>query len=489
MMKIYCRAVFLLCVCLISPVSASEIGDAVLKVFVTSNQIDFYRPWQSQGSTSATGSAVVLKGNKILTNAHVIADNTFIQLRKGSNPKKYSARVLAFGNDCDLALLTVDDHDFFKGIIGLEIGELPNLKETVTVIGYPEGGDKVSITEGVVSRIEVTGYVQSARQLLSVQIDAAINPGNSGGPVIKDGKLVGIAMQGMMQSQNIGFMIPSPVIRHFFKDLEDGKYDGFPLAGIDINNTENQTLREFYKVGDLEGGILISKVMPGSSAEGRLKEGDVVLALDGIPIGVDGTFKFRNEERLILSHVINEKQIGDTINIKYVRNGRSEEIKLALSPFTPLVPPPEHFSKPPYYIYAGLVFTVLSVDLLQAWGAQWWQEAPLDFLYYLAGAGRLNEKGRREVVVLLQVLPDDVNVGYHTYQEEVISRVNGKDIKTFKDLVLLLNEKMDKYTFIETENSHKIILDNTNIDHVTQEILQRNNIPFQYSDDVAGWLK
>lgn len=488
-MKIYWRAVLLLYVFLVSPVSASEIGDAVLKVFVTSNQIDFYRPWQSQGSTSATGSAVVLKGNKILTNAHVIADNTFIQLRKGSNPKKYSARVLAFGNDCDLALLTVDDPDFFKGIIGLEIGELPDLKETVTVIGYPEGGDKVSITEGVVSRIEVTGYVQSARQLLSVQIDAAINPGNSGGPVIRDGKLVGIAMQGMMQSQNIGFMIPSPVIRHFFKDLEDGKYDGFPLAGIDINNTENQTLREFYKVGDLEGGILISKVMPGSSAEGRLKEGDVVLALDGIPIGVDGTFKFRNEERLILSHIINEKQIGDTINVKYVRDGRAEEIKLLLSPFTPLVPPPEHFSKPPYYIYAGLVFTVLSVDLLQAWGAQWWQEAPLDFLYYLAGAGRLNEKGRREVVVLLQVLPDDVNVGYHTYQEEVISRVNGEDIKTFKDLVLLLNEKTDKYTFIETENSHKIILDNTNIDQVTQQILQRNNIPFQYSDDVAGWLK
>ena len=136
---------------------ASEIGDAVLKVFVTSNRMDFYRPWQSQGSTSATGSAVVLQGNKILTNAHVIADNTFIQLRKGSNPKKYSARAVAMGNDCDLALLTVDDPEFFEGIVPLELGELPNLKETVTVIGYPEGGDKVSITEGVVSRIEVTG--------------------------------------------------------------------------------------------------------------------------------------------------------------------------------------------------------------------------------------------------------------------------------------------------------------------------------------------
>src|SRR4029077_15049312 len=115
----------------------------------------------------------------------------------------------------------------FEGTTPLEIGELPNLQDVVVALGYPTGGDKLSITEGVVSRVEIIPYTQSARKLLAVQIDAAINPGNSGGPILKNGKLVGIAMQVMTNSQNIGYMIPTPVINHFLDDFADNKYDGF----------------------------------------------------------------------------------------------------------------------------------------------------------------------------------------------------------------------------------------------------------------------
>src|SRR3989338_8802969 len=82
--------------------------DAVVKVFVTTNDVDYYRPWQSKGSQSSTGSGAVISGNRILTNAHVVSQNTFIQVRKESDPQKYTARVEAIGHDCDLALLKVD---------------------------------------------------------------------------------------------------------------------------------------------------------------------------------------------------------------------------------------------------------------------------------------------------------------------------------------------------------------------------------------------
>ena len=90
-----------------------NLRDSVVKIFVTSNRMDFYRPWQSRGSFSATGSGCVLPGQRILTNAHVVADNTFIQVRKESDPTKYTAKVEALGNDCDLAILKVDDPRFF----------------------------------------------------------------------------------------------------------------------------------------------------------------------------------------------------------------------------------------------------------------------------------------------------------------------------------------------------------------------------------------
>ena len=141
--------------------------DAVVKVFVTSNDVDYYRPWQSKGSESSSGSGCVITGNRVLTNAHVVNGNTFIQVRKESDPRKYTARVEAIGHDSDLAFLKVDDPHFFDGIVPFEIGELPNLQEMVVALGYPTGGDKLSITEGVVSRVEIIPYTQSAKKLLA----------------------------------------------------------------------------------------------------------------------------------------------------------------------------------------------------------------------------------------------------------------------------------------------------------------------------------
>lgn len=491
-MKRIILGVVLLSGLLISPqiVFADSLTDSVVKILVASNRIDYYRPWQSLGIASAAGSGVVIKGNKIITNAHVIANQTFVQVKKEADPKRYTARVVAIGNDCDLALLTIDDPHFFDGVKPLDFGTLPNLRDAVTVVGYPQGGDKLSVTEGVVSRIEVTPYSQSARQLLTVQIDAAINPGNSGGAVVKDGKLIGIAMQLLQAGQGIGYIIPMPIIEHFFNDLKDGQYDGFPLLGVDFDGTENPTLRDFYKMKNLSGGVLVTKVLPFTPADGYLKENDVMVNVDGIPVGEDGTFQFRAGERLSLTHIITSKQNGDDIKLKVMRDGKLKDIVFKLKPFVTLVPYPQYFNKPPYYIYGGLVFTVLSTDLLQSWGARWWEQAPLDFNYYLIGTGRLNQKERQEIVVLLNVLPDDINVGYHDISNEVVSNVNGKEFKSFHEFVSLLNQMKnnEKYTILETEHDTKLILNNENIDRINTEIIKRNNIPSQFSSDVSQWI-
>jgi len=467
-----------------------NLRDSVVKIFVTSNQMDFYRPWQSRGSFSATGSGCILKGQKILTNAHVVVDSTFIQVRKESDPTKYTAKVESIGNDCDLAILTVDDPRFFEGIAPLDFGELPQLQDTVVVLGFPEGGDKLSITEGVVSRIEIVPYVQTSKRLLAVQIDAAINPGNSGGPVFQDGKIVGVAMQAMRHSQNIGYMIPVPIINHFIQDLEDnGRYDGFPGLGVEYHNTESPALREYYKVSGHDGGVYITRVLPFSASDGILREGDIILEVNGVPLGMDGTFEFRDNERLGFSYLIHNQQIGQSISLKVVRDGNVEEKDVLFKPPADLIPQPNFFEKPPYYIYGGLVFTVLSADLLQSWGPQWWEKAPLAFMAYLTGEGRLNLARKKELVVLLQVLPDDVNIGYHDANNEVIHKVNGQEFESFQEFVILLAKSTPPFTVIETQMQYHFILKNKGINQITRKVIERNNIPAPYSKDVEGWLK
>src|SRR5436190_23596577 len=124
------------------------------------------------------------------------------------DPMKYIATVDHITNYCDLALHKVIDPSFFNDTKPLGIGGIPELESTVSVFGYPIGGERLSVTQGVVSRVDFRTYTHSVVDShLSIQIDAAINPGNSGGPVLQDGKVVGVAFQGYSGdvAQNVGY--------------------------------------------------------------------------------------------------------------------------------------------------------------------------------------------------------------------------------------------------------------------------------------------
>ncbi|MHC4297576.1 MAG: S1C family serine protease, partial [Planctomycetota bacterium] len=202
--------------------------EAVILIRSVKQDFDYVTPWKRAPLSRISGSGFVVAGNSILTNAHNVSNSRYVELRKENVASRYVARVVFVGHDCDLAMLTVDDPSFFEGTRALELAGIPKVNSTVSTYGFPVGGNRISVTEGVVSRIEMDTYVHSgADKHLAIQTDAAINPGNSGGPVIQDGKVVGVAFQGLTGAENIGYMIPTTVIRHFLEDVEDGKYDAF----------------------------------------------------------------------------------------------------------------------------------------------------------------------------------------------------------------------------------------------------------------------
>ena len=149
----------------------------VVKIFATTQSPDYACPWQAQPPSSATGSGVIIGTRQILTGAHVVANATFLQIQKISTPDKVIARVQAVCHDADLALLEIDDETFTQDIEPAELGGLPELGDTVMVIGFPVGGEEVSMTEGVVSRIEVQKYDHSRRWLLAATGWAGLGPG------------------------------------------------------------------------------------------------------------------------------------------------------------------------------------------------------------------------------------------------------------------------------------------------------------------------
>ncbi|XP_057470889.1 protease Do-like 10, mitochondrial isoform X3 [Actinidia eriantha] len=314
--------------------SAIELAlQSVVKIFVVLCSPNYFHPWQNKYQIQTHGSGFIITGKRILTNAHVVADHTFVLVRKHGSPTKYRAEVQAVGHECDLAILLVKSEEFWEGMNFLELGDIPFLQEAVAVVGYPQGGDNISVTKGVVSRIESTKYTHGATQLMTIQIDAAINGGNSGGPAIMGNKVAGVAFQGLLGADNIGYIIPVPIIKHFITGVEEsGDFVGFCSLGLSFQHTENGQLREHFRMRYDMTGVLVNEINPLSDAHKVLKKDDILLTFDGVPIANDGTVPFRSRERITFDHLVSMKIPNETANVKVLRNGEEHEFNISLRP-------------------------------------------------------------------------------------------------------------------------------------------------------------
>ena len=450
-----------------------DISSSVVKIYTVSVKPNYYQPWQMRPQKFATGSGVIIKDKYILTAAHVVSDGVYLEVKKSSNPKKYLSHVKWISHEADLALLEIEDKSFFDGTKALNIGEMPHRQDGIAVYGYPQGGNEISITQGIISRIEQTYYVHSDFDLLTIQIDAAINPGNSGGPVFdKKGDIVGIAMQSLSSADNIGYLVPAPIINHFLDDIKDGKYDGFPDDGLYIQSMENKNLKEFYKMKD-RTGVVITQVIAGSSGDGYLKKDDVLLSIDGVNVADDATIIMKENGRVTANYLIRLHHINETFEAGILRNGKEMKIQVPLKPLVSLVPF-EHEQRPKYYIFGGLVFMPLTKNYLYEWGRSWVQKAPIHFVDLTKNANHPT-KDKKEIVFLQSILADKENAGYE-HSHIIISKVNGLTINSFEDLVKTIETAKTKEINFSLQGGDIIILNRQKALEANKRLLQRYRI-------------
>ncbi|XP_050266586.1 protease Do-like 2, chloroplastic isoform X1 [Quercus robur] len=457
--------------------------NAVVKVYCTHTAPDYSLPWQKQRQFTSTGSAFMIGDGKLLTNAHCVEHDTQVKVKRRGDDTKYVAKVLARGVDCDIALLSVESKEFWEGAEPLNFGHLPRLQEAVTVVGYPLGGDTISVTKGVVSRIEVTSYAHGSSDLLGIQIDAAINPGNSGGPAFNDrGECIGVAFQVYRseEAENIGYVIPTTVVSHFLNDYErHGKYTGFPCLGVLLQKLENPALRACLKVQSNEG-VLVRRIEPTSDAHSVLKEGDVIVSFDDVRVGCEGTVPFRTNERIAFRYLISQKFAGDVAELGIIRAGNFMKVQVALNPRVHLVPYHIDGDQPSYLIIAGFVFTPLSEPLID-------EECEDSIgLKLLAKAHYSLAKFKGEqIVVLSQVLANEVNIGYEDMSNQQVLKFNGTQIKNIRHLAHLVDSACkDKYLVFEFEDNYVAVLERETASAASSSILKGYGIPSERSSDL-----
>ncbi len=486
-----CAAILLFVATFASYSAAAQLNDeiraverSIIKIYTTQAAPDYFTPWRLLTPSQSSGSGSVIDGNRILTNAHVIADASYVQVQKHNDPNRYTARVVFVSHSSDLAIVTVDDPGFFTDLEPLSIGELPSAQEEVYVFGYPMGGRTLSITKGILSRVEQQIYAHSGDFLLAGQIDAAINPGNSGGPVIVDQKIVGVVMQANSggRAENLGYFVPPNIIEHVLTDAEDGVYDGFPDLGFRTQDLESPAAKEAYGLTPDQSGVLVIKVFEDSPAAGILQENDVVTKIDGFTVAGDSTITVNPELQTNFKYAIDMRQIGETIEVEFARDGQllTRELVAQKRQQSYSLVKQEAFDEiPEYYIYGGVLFVPLNMNLIMRWGPDWNRTAPVSLLQ---ARSQWSSPEKRELVVALQVLASDVNLGYHDLRNWIVDSVNGEPIRDFEHFTRVLQDNDQPHVVFRNDSGYQVVVNHQQALESEQRILQQYRIPAPYSE-------
>jgi S1-C subfamily serine protease len=439
-----------------TPSLPSDVYKSVLRVEVATQTPDYQTPWNSGRFGGGIGTGFLIGKNRILTNAHVVSNGRRVLVTVYGSPKKYPAKVEFIAHDCDLALLSVGDFSDFESFPTFELGNVPSLESQVRVIGYPVGGERLSVTRGVVSRIDFQPYSHTrADSHLIVQIDAAINPGNSGGPCVQDGKVVGVAFQGLRQADNTGYIIPTPVIRRFLKDIEDGHYDQYADLGVSHFELHNPAMRKALGLPNDGNGVLITNVVPTSSSDGILKPGDILMSLDGKPVDSAGMVNIEGEN-LNLNEIIERKFAGDKVAVRYLRDHAWNDVDITLKPLEQSrMYAVQYEKKPRYVVFAGLVFQPLDTNLF---AASKFDDVTVRRLYTDYVPKGLFEKNK-DIVVLTRVESDPVTSQLEDFTGFAVEKINGVEIRDLAQASELLHPKeMPEFFVIELYDAVRPII-------------------------------
>jgi S1-C subfamily serine protease len=459
------------------------IEPSVVKLNVTQREPDFFKPWTKAAPSKVSGSGAVIDGKRILTNAHVVmfASQVLVQLRQGGD--QYAGKVTAIAPGMDLAIVELNDPSKLESAPALELaGELPQLKSHISVYGYPKGGDDLSVTDGIVSRIEFANYNFGAGGA-RIQVDAALNPGNSGGPGIQDGKIAGLVFSKIEEADNIGYLIPAQEIAAFLADVKDGNYAGNPMVFDSFQTSENDALRAMLDLPADATGIAVNRPYKEED-DYPLKMWDVVTHVGPHAIDNQGYVAVREGLRMRFLYYVPLLAKDGKIELTLLREGEKKVVQVPVSPDRELLIPTLKDKYPEYFIYGPLVFTAVTQEYVRALGG-----AGLSALLALDSPmlkrlqDQPDEPGEQIVIIATRMFPHPMTKGYENRPFGVVQEMNGTKVKNLRHLAELLRDCEDEFVRLEmSDRSESLVFRRDELKATTEEILSDEGIRYQSSE-------
>ena len=458
-------------------VQAKEVS--LVRVNVTGQPFDYFRPWQKKAPFSKRALGAVLPQDRVLVTADLVANQNYVELERAESGDKTAANVVVVDYEANLALIEPIDKKFLNGLQPLELALDTVVGDRLAAWQLESSGTLV-VTEGIVTTIGVTRYPAEVADFLTYRLSIPMQYRDNSYtvPLVKNNKLAALLLRYEPRSQALD-AIPAPIIAHFLKDAAGPKYPGFPSLGISFFPTRDPQLRSYAAETGKPGGVYVTSVEPGMpAAKAGLQRGDIITAVGDHEIDQNGNYVDSLYGKLEFSNLISAKEfVGNSVALRVRRSGQplTLNVKLEHRAEEDYVVPPYDIDDPPsYYVLGGLIFQELSRQYLKEWGGNWQKDAPQDFVYLDRFQSELFPEGKRRVVILSQVLPANSTIGYDDYSYLVVQKINGKEVHSLGELADAVKTPVNGFHVIETADDPKQLELEASQVEAEAEALQKN---------------
>ena len=420
----------------------------VVSLRITVQEYDAAAPWNKTPERMILGNAMVVEGGMLLTTADLVKNATLIEVRKFGRYPNFPAKPHLVDHEVDLALLTVDDPQFWKGLKPLPISERPVTSRRFEINRWRANG-RFEQGSGEVVQLSVATSRYGNLELPELQGSTAMSAMGWGEVLTSQGKVIGIITgheKGTLSAMN------SPMMRLFIAASREETYRGFAHRGFSWQQLNQGALRKFYGLGDDPVGVLIRRTKAGGTGAGQLRKGDILLKLGAYEIDPEGRIVHPLYGPILFTIAINET-LEPTIGAEIIRGGERKLMELRREPYSIedyRVHPYIFDQRIDYEIFGGLVLQELSLGHLRLWGNNWQHKAPARLVmeYFLSN---LRERGKKpeKIVFVSKVLPDSVNIGYDDAASAILMKANGKTLRSLADFRAAVRTPRDGYHVLE----------------------------------------
>jgi S1-C subfamily serine protease len=436
---------------------------ALVRVNVTGQPYDYFRPWQKKAPQSKRALGAVLSKGRVLVTADLVLNQNYVELERAESGEKTAANVQVIDYEANLALLEPADKNFLDGITPLDIASDTAVGDRLAAWQLEPTGALIA-TEGLVTTIQMTRYPADVGQFLTYRISLPMQYRENSYtiPLVKNNKLAGLLLRYDPRVQLVD-AIPAPIITHFLKEADSEHYQGFPSVGFSFFPTRDPQLRKYAGETGKPGGVYVTNLEPNMPAvKAGMQVGDIVTSVANHEIDQNGNYVDPLYGKIEFTNLISAHQYaGDVLPFQIQREGKPMQLNVTLEhrDAKDYVSPPYALDEPPkYFVLGGLIFQELSRQYLKEWGPNWQREAPQRLVYFDHYQSELFPEGNRRIVILSQVLPANNTIGYEELAYLTVTKVNGKEIKSLHDLAEAVKQPLDGgFIKIETEEDPKQI--------------------------------